>query len=214
MRINWMPILIFILATASIVQVAEPSTALAQGLDLAITSPQPGEAVQGLTQITGSISADEYSSYQLGFRFAAATSDESWFTIIRSDQLPQTEVLGEWDTSALTDENYDLRLVAFRTDGSSQNYLVENIRVRNYTPIETEAAPPQQTTIPTEIQSGIATLPIPLQNNSAETVNTDEKNPAELNAARIEKQLRIGGIIGFLFTVLIIALVISRDKNP
>jgi hypothetical protein len=58
--------------------------------------------------------------------------------------------LGTWDTTTLTDGDYNMRLRAFLLDGSVQETIVDDLRVRNYTPVPT----------PTLIATATAFLPI------------------------------------------------------
>lgn len=215
MRTGWIKILIPALIVVLFFSLTIIPDSHAQNLGPVITSPVSGEAVQGLTRITGSIPSNDFSTYQLAFRFAAAAEENDWFPIVRSEELPNNEVLGEWDTSALTDGNYDLRLRVFRQDGSSQEYLVVDIRVRNYTAIETATAAAQETITPVGTQSGDETMPTaelitPATDGSVEP----EINPIEVSQARLENMVLFGGIIGLLFTVLIIGLVLTKERNP
>ncbi|MCX8061836.1 MAG: hypothetical protein N3D16_04585, partial [Anaerolineales bacterium] len=49
-----------------------------------------------------------------------------------------------WDTSGITDNTYQLRLTVITKDNQKHVYMVEGLRVRNYTPIETDTPQPGQ----------------------------------------------------------------------
>ena len=78
-----------------------------------IEHPAPGEAIQGLSQITGFIELAEWKTYNLEFAFS---QKNVWFPISMSVTLIEGNLLGEWDTSSISDGNYDLRLTVFLDD--------------------------------------------------------------------------------------------------
>jgi len=104
----------------------------AEGISL--ISPKPGEAVQGVVSILGTTQVTGFSSAQLSFTYSTS-SIRSWFLIGESQKPVTNETIVTWDTTSITDGNYDLQLVVTLNDGSQLNTLVTGIRVRNYTPI-------------------------------------------------------------------------------
>ena len=113
---------------------------------LAITSPQESQVVQGQVVISGSVTVLGFSSYELAFAYAD-DSTQTWFNL-ESSSLPIFEgQLGTWDTSTLTDGDYDLRLRVFLLDGTVRETTVTGLRVRNYTPVPTATPTVTPTTI-------------------------------------------------------------------
>jgi hypothetical protein len=164
-------------------------------LEATIESPLPGEAVQGLVQIKGNTLIEGFSAYELAFSFKS-NSTETWFLIKQSQSPVGDAVLGEWDTSVLSDGNYVLRLIVYRAEASPIVILIEGIRVRNYSPIETETPADSTITIePTliditpESQAPTKT-PLPLLSPTALS-----KNPAEINPQDISSSIQRGAII-------------------
>lgn len=120
--------------------------------DLAIASPQPGQVLQGLVIIKGTVDVLGLSSYQLAFAYAQDTTG-TWFPIESGTSPVYDGDLGTWDTTVLTDGDYTLRLQAWSLDGGVRELLVEGLRVRNYTAAPTEA--------PTTTATAFAQLVIP-----------------------------------------------------
>jgi hypothetical protein len=60
----------------------------------------------------------------------------TWFLIQESQQPVSGGALATWDTTTLTDGDYDLRLLVSLKDGTQQQVVVKGLRVRNYTPVE------------------------------------------------------------------------------
>ena len=103
---------------------------------LAITSPGGGEAVQGNVDIQGVAALENMRAYEVAFMYAGS-GESDLFLIAQSDQPVQAGTLATWDTSQISDGNYDLILLATLRDGSQQEVRVKGIRVRNYNLVET-----------------------------------------------------------------------------
>jgi hypothetical protein len=112
--------------------------------DLGITSPQPGQVVQGLEVITGTVGLLGFSSYELSFAYSQDQSG-TWFPFETSGQPVFAESLGTWDTTVLTDGDYDLRLQVYLLDETVQEIIIPDLRVRNYTAAPTEVPLPTPT---------------------------------------------------------------------
>ncbi|MEK6256433.1 MAG: Ig-like domain-containing protein [Chloroflexota bacterium] len=121
-----------------------------------ISSPSSGDAIQGTVPIIGSSSVNGFISYQVEFSLGKDIN-ESWFNIITSGQPIENNVLAEWDTSALTDGEYSLRLTILRQDDDAIIFIVNDIRIRNYTPIETSTIGPTQTLVPGQVPTSTST---------------------------------------------------------
>ena len=114
------------------------------GADFGVTSPLPGQVIQGLEVITGTVGLMGFSSYELSFAYS---QDESgtWFPFESSGQPVFEGGLGTWDTTVLTDGDYDLRLRVNLLDGTVQEIIIPDLRVRNYTAAPTEVPAPTPT---------------------------------------------------------------------
>lgn len=171
-----------------------PSVANAQfAFEVTINSPQAGEAIQGVIPIIGSAAVDGFISYQLTFSHRDDPT-ETWFVIANSDDAVSNGILGEWDTSNITDGTYQVKLFVQRENEEPIVILVEGLRVRNYTPIETDTPGPIKTTSPDETAApSETTLPV--------TPTQLPPNQAELTAREIRRSF-MGGILGTLLIFL------------
>ncbi len=109
-----------------------------------ITSPRGGEALQGQVTITGSTAVADFASAELAFAYTG-DSTGTWFLIAEDIPPVADGPLAEWDTFAITDGDYDLRLRVTTTDGSQITVVMTGLRVRNYTAIETSTPSPTPT---------------------------------------------------------------------
>ncbi|MGD8822838.1 MAG: hypothetical protein PVG63_07030 [Anaerolineales bacterium] len=142
---------------------AQPSTGVAQTNIVTILYPSEGEALQGVVTIEGSANHPDFSYYALSFTYADLSSP-TWFPLSEPSRTPVTSgALGLWDTTSITDGNYILRLQVFLLDGSTLEAVVENVRIRNTSPIETNTpAPVIETLTPSPIPPTATSFPTPI----------------------------------------------------
>lgn len=155
-----------------------------------VYAPESGAAVQGLVPVVGNTDVDGFVRYELSFALSA--SRETWFPIASSDIPVRDDLLGEWDTSNLTDDRYVLRLAVELNDKDTEVRYVENLRVRNYSVIETNTPAPSATIDPGNPLTATPTLPPP-------TPTPLGRNPVEIREVQIVQSVRNGIIIGILF---------------
>ena len=93
-----------------------------------ISSPKPGDVVQGSIEITGTADVPNFGFYKYEI---APLGTQSWATI-SADRNPKKDVtLGTWNTAALTNGEYFLRLVITDNVGVSLEPCVIAVRVAN-----------------------------------------------------------------------------------
>lgn len=121
---------------------------------VAVTSPLPGEFLRGAVTITGRVDDPDFQSAQLDFGYASNPAD-TWFTLQAFSQPMPGSTLATWDTLAITDGDYILRLRLTRTDGTVQDVIVP-VSVQNDIPLATPTAIPTSTPVQ-EIEAQIPT---------------------------------------------------------
>ncbi len=153
---------------------------------------------QGITDVAGFVSAE------VAFTYAGDTTG-TWFLIATSNQPVNLDTLATWDTTTITDGDYILRVRVYLKDGSSLDVPVPNLRVRNYTPVETPTpAPtailPTATPIPTLTATPFPS-PTPLPTN-----------PAILTPADVSKSIAYGGL-GAVFFLIVIGVYLGLRRR-
>lgn len=106
----FLPILLFLLAA----QDSPPA---------GITSPVSGEVLRGEVNIIGTTNVPDFLSAQLDFSYASSAAG-TWFPLQTLSQSVFDSPLYTWDTTAITDGDYILRLRVFIADGSVQEVTV------------------------------------------------------------------------------------------
>jgi hypothetical protein len=152
-----------------------------QAGDFSISSPHRGDALQGIVYIQGTTAVEGFSALELTFSYSGAPGG-TWFLIGEIDQPVTNGALLAWDTTRLTDGDYDLRATLRKKDGSSQVLRVNGLRVRNYTPVENLT--PQAAVSPT---AAAALRPV-----AVPTLGAFPANPAVLSGFEIRKSLVMG----------------------
>ncbi|MGE5224376.1 MAG: hypothetical protein ACM3PY_18210 [Omnitrophica WOR_2 bacterium] len=171
---------------------------------VSILSPQPGQALQGNVAIIANTAVPDFQSAELSFAYKDNPT-KTWFFITQSNQPVTAGQLAEWDTSALTDGDYTLRLVVTKKDGSQLVAAVSGLRVRNYTPVETNTpAPPAPAVTPVagSMPEPVATATLlPSPSLAPVTPTPLPPNPAQVNSSDM--------ILSILQGVLVVVAVFS-----
>src|SRR3990170_5369187 len=109
--------------------------------EVAIHSPLPGQVLQGIVAVSGNSAVEGFQSAELSFTYSQG-APETWFQIGTSSDPVSHGEMGKWDTTTISDGNYTLRLEVKLEDGSQWIATAPAVRVRNYTPIETNTPAP------------------------------------------------------------------------
>jgi hypothetical protein len=91
-----------------------------------ITTPKPGDTVKGSIELIGTANIPNFGFYK--YEFAPLGSD-TWATIVANNLVVQDGNLGNWDTSAITPGDYQLRLVVSDNQGNNLPACVIPVRI-------------------------------------------------------------------------------------
>lgn len=154
---------------------------LIQDSPAGISAPQGGDVIRGQVQITGNMVVPNFASSELAFKYASDSAD-NWFTIQTFPQPTADSDLAVWDTTTLTDGDYNLRLRIFMIDGTFQDVQVSDLKIRNDTPEPTEVVL-TETALP---QFNAATsLPVLSQLTSTAIITFPSSTPLPANPASV-----------------------------
>jgi hypothetical protein len=176
---------------------------------VSISYPIHGQTLQGIVNITGSIALEGWTSYELAFSYAdiipvGDNTDPNWFPFATGTNPIVDGLLTAWDTTALTDRDYNLRLRVFGP-GDPQDVFVYGLRVRNYivdTPLPTLTPTPSITPLASPTPTVTATF-TPLPTVTPFSVPTPlPPNPATLRPDEIVFNLARG----VLFTAMLFGI--------
>jgi hypothetical protein len=93
-----------------------------------ITSPKPGDSVNGTIQISGTADVPNFAFYKYE---VAPIGSQNWATIAAKQDPVKDKELGEWNTLPFTNGDYFLRLVIIDNVGASLEPCVIEVRVLN-----------------------------------------------------------------------------------
>jgi hypothetical protein len=166
--------------------------------------------LQGQFRITGTADAPDFTSAELSFAYDS-TAANGWFEIQTIDQPILDGELGSWDSTAITDGDYLLRLRVSTQSGSSSEAVV-HVQIRNYTAAES-ALPTVVNTPGTGLQ-----IPPPISMVPSETASPPSPptptalpaNPAAVNGAGLYLGFRLGALLVGALSVLVGIIILRR----
>jgi len=179
-----------------------------------IQSPREGQALQGVELIEGKMRGEGFIQGIIHFSYSDSPAQErTWFFIAEiageNQGSSQTAFQVEWDTTQITDGDYDLRVVAEYEGEAAIFELVPDLRIRNHSPVET-AAPGS----PTEVTGDGPTLSPSLTPEPLRTPTLIPPNPVEVRAGDLQRVLLITGIaVAGIFIVGIIYWILSSKTR-
>jgi len=170
---------------------------------ISITSPQPGDILRGQVEIIGNMDIPGYSSSELAFSYASNPAD-SWFTIQTFSQPAADTTIATWDTTSLTDGDYILHLRVFLQDGSSQDVVVSDLKIRN------DTVPPTDTPIVILSPELIATpLPVVTAMPVTAAISYPSSTPLPVNPASVTNSSIYLNFAGSALIVLVLFVILS-----
>ncbi len=167
---------------------ARPKALPAQTGQPAITSPQAGQVLQGNIPITVNTSVEGFQSAALFFGYSDDPT-QTWFLIQTSQSPLANGVMAQWDTTTITDGNYNLRLEVTDQDSKPFEAIVKGLRVRNYSAVETDTPAPATLTPTSEVRTTATLTPVP------QTATPLPTNPAELTSSNILDSMGRGALV-------------------
>jgi hypothetical protein len=120
---------------------SQPRLQTAAASSASIETPVAGQAIQGSVDVRGRTGTEGFQSFEVDFSYKDDPTN-TWFLIQEGTTPVQEGVLAVWDTTIITDGNYTLRLLVTLNDGAQVEAIVNDLRVRNYSPIETDTPSP------------------------------------------------------------------------
>ena len=201
---------------------------LMQTATISITSPQAGDTLRGQVEITGNMDVPNFASAELAFSYAIPEGGAStpadrfaWFIIQTFPQPVHAErlTLAIWDTAPLTDGDYTLHLRVFLQDGSFQDIVVSDLKVRNDVPLATDVPTATEfvesiTINPLPIASPVGTLTVQPATSlpSFPSLTPLPANPASVTTSSIYSNFVRGALIVFVLFI-IFSLLLRLRKN-
>jgi hypothetical protein len=179
---------------------------------LSIHYPLTGTALQGSVNIIGTTAIAGFQNAELAFAYSNHPTN-TWFLINVSDTPVNESTIATWDTSTISDGIYDLRLTVNLTTGKQVETIIKAVRVRNYSPIETDTPTP---VTPTSTQAPGELPPATITPTATETPVPPSATPLPTNALEFTRQdfaLTMGkGVLAVFGIFALIGLYLSVKK--
>lgn len=162
---------------------------------IAITSPAPNEILRGQVTVTGKVDVTSFASAELDFAYASNPTN-TWFTIQTFSPPITDSTLATWDTTAITDGDYILRLRVNFEDNTSQEVTVP-IQIGNDfvpTPTAEPSSTPEPDTVLIPTPFLLAASPTPTEVPRS-TPTALPANPVSLRQNQIYASLGRGALV-------------------
>jgi hypothetical protein len=182
----------------------------AQTTEPVILSPLAGDTLRGRIQIIGNLNLPNFASAELAFSYAS--DPNSWFPIQSFSQPPVDQNLVLWDTTLVTDGDYVLHLRVFFQDGTSQDIIVSDLKIRNDEISATETPTPAQSESSLPITATLPALETPTPTPIFPTPTALPPNPAIVTPSSIISYFSKGGLIAVV-AILLLSLIIRSRRN-
>jgi hypothetical protein len=91
-----------------------------------ISSPKPGESIQGVVEFVGTVPAQDLLRWEL---YWAPGDSDKWQFLVTDDKPTNNGVLARLDLSQLPSGSYDFRLRVVRTDTKYTDYDIHGLRL-------------------------------------------------------------------------------------
>lgn len=180
---------------------------------IAITSPAADEVLRGPVTIIGTLDLPSFTSAQLDFAYASNPTD-TWFTLQTFSKPVLDSALAVWDTTAITDGDYVLRLRVSFEDGTFQDVTVP-VRVGNdvipLTPTPELVSTPEEANglFPTPFLLAASPTPTDVPRPTPTALPA---NPAALKQDEIYASLKRGALV--ILGLFVLAGLIIRIRRP
>jgi hypothetical protein len=174
-----------------------------------ITSPNEGEILQGNIYIEGTVSGSTFQFAEISFQYQDSKSS-NWFEIGTIDSPIVDDTIGIWDTSTIADGIYRIKVVAHYENDRTQEAIVNNLDIRNYTALGPSATDEPSVNELDESESQVTATPVV----PTITVPTPmPKNEMVVTKTQFFLTLLQGAIFGVLFLAVIVIFVIIRRRK-
>lgn len=157
-------LVLLILAVFWLIQLAGVAAApVRQATDVAvINSPTSNSVVRGVVPVVGSADHSQFQFYKLEFSPEPVTGNQ-WQIVGATHNSPVINgVLENWDTTAIPDGSYTLRLQTVKLDGNYLEFFAQQIVVANTQALPTDTPIPTVETPQEVVPAAPVDTPTPL----------------------------------------------------
>lgn len=178
---------------------------------LGITTPSSGAVLRGPVNITGDnqVQTGIFSYSEVAFAYVGDPTG-TWFLIATNNEVVESGTLGIWDTTTITDGDYNLRLRVYLQDGTTVDVTVSNLHIRNdeaaataTPPVQSEDLPTSPAALPTPTLEPAPVISSPQKAPAFSAPTPGPANPASLTDGSVLSTFRRGALFALIAFLLI-----------
>jgi hypothetical protein len=117
-----------------------PVKVMAQADEVAFLSPVEQQILQGVVEVAARVAREDVLSFELLFAYSDETDERNLFLLAQGNALSTEQPLYRWDTTLIPDGDYRLILRVYFSNGEKREAILERVKVRNYSPVESPTA--------------------------------------------------------------------------
>lgn len=117
-----------------------PFKVMAQADEVAFLSPAEQQILQGVVEVSARVAREDVLSFELLFAYSNETDERNLFLLAQGNTLSTEQTLYRWDTTLIPDGDYRLVLRVYFSNGEKREAILERVKVRNYSPVESPTA--------------------------------------------------------------------------
>jgi hypothetical protein len=177
--------------------------------DIEIFFPTNQQVLQGIIEIQGRITLPEVRSYELLFGYSNDPDERNLFLLAQGNTLPDGQLTFAWDTTLIPDGDYRLVWRVYLSSGEKREAVIEMVRVRNYSLVETPTLGDQMLATVT-----LTSTPAETPTSTAITVTTLRPNPGSIQPVQWTASVIRGvGLTVVLFMMLGLFVLSRKPKR-
>ncbi|MCX7977088.1 MAG: hypothetical protein N2646_08440, partial [Bellilinea sp.] len=177
--------------------------------DIEIFFPTNQQVLQGIIEIQGRITLPDMRSYELLFGYSNDPDERNLFLLAQGNTLPDGQLTFAWDTTLIPDGDYRLVWRVYLSSGEKREAVIEMVRVRNYSIVETPTVGDQMLATVT-----LTSTPAETPTSTAITVTTPRPNPGSIQPVQWTASVIRGvGLTVVLFMMLGLFVLSRKPKR-
>lgn len=185
-----------------------PVKVMAQADEVAFLSPAEQQILQGVIEVQARLAREDVLSFELLFAYSDETDERNLFLLAQGNALSTEQPLYRWDTTLIPDGDYRLVLRVYFSNGEKREAILERVKVRNYSPVESPTASnPSLSTAP--VMETPTQTPMP----ASSTPTPPAPNPGSVQLTQWTGSVLRGMVVSLLLFVVLGMYVSLRNRK-
>lgn len=184
-----------------------PVNVMAQADEITFLSPAELQVLQGVIEVQVGVVREDVLSFELLFGYSNETDERNLFLLAQGNALSKEQPLYRWDTTLIPDGDYRLVLRVYFSNGEKQEAVLDGVKVRNYSPVESPTASNLSLSTDPDVETSTET-PTP----ASSTPTPPRPNPGSIQPTQWTGSV-VRGMAVSLLSFVVLGMVVSLRKR-